>query len=83
MRYAGMLGTNIQLLFCVFISGLFVMKLEMTYMILHHNSWMSVPAQVGILAGNCTLWLGICTIYRTGAISGRATHIPPSYHRSS
>ena len=39
------------------------MKLEMTYMILHHNSWMSVPAQAGILAGICTLWLGILLVY--------------------
>ena len=50
---------QIQLLFCVFISRLFVMKLKMTYMILHYNSWMSVPAQAGILAGICILWLGI------------------------
>ena len=29
-------------------SGLFVRKLDMTYMILHHNSWESVPARSGI-----------------------------------
>ena len=35
------------------------MKLEMTYMILHYNSWMSALAKAGILAGIYTLWLGM------------------------
>ena len=55
------------------------MKLEMTYMILHHNSWMSVPAQAGILAGICTLWLGILLVYNidVGDLIGRvAQHVP-------
>ena len=40
------------------------MKLKMTYMILHYNSWMFVPAQALILAGICILWPGYIP-YRT------------------
>ena len=56
-------------------SRLFVMKLDMTYMILHHNSWESVPAKAGILAG-ISQHPNASVQYRCGYLICRVSHVP-------